>query len=71
VTSAGSRNRQGHLKAHEYGWNHGYEALVAKFLADFVMKFDAATEACWIAERAGRILGSVFLVRQSEKAMCW
>lgn len=55
--------RQGMLYAEEYGWDATYEALVAKILAEYVIAFDPATDASWIAERDGEILGSVFLVR--------
>ncbi|HUR43250.1 MAG TPA: GNAT family N-acetyltransferase [Aestuariivirga sp.] len=39
---------------------------MAKILADFVLKFDAARENCWIAERDGWILGSVFIVKEAD-----
>jgi DNA-binding MarR family transcriptional regulator/GNAT superfamily N-acetyltransferase len=60
-------HRQGILYAEEYGWDATYEALVAEILAGFVRNFDAAKENAWIAERDGEILGSVFLVRQSDE----
>lgn len=60
-------HRQGILYAEEYGWDGSYEALVAEILAGFVRDFDPAKENAWIAERAGEILGSVFLVRKSDE----
>lgn len=45
-----------------HGWDHRYEALVAEIVAKFLRHFDPAAEACWIAERAGRRVGSVFVV---------
>ncbi len=59
-------HRQGLLYSQEHGWDHTYEALVAKILADFVLKFDPARENCWVAERHSKVLGSVFLVKETE-----
>ena len=59
-------HRQGKLYAQEYGWDETYEGLVAEILAAFVKNFDAQRERAWIAEMAGEIVGSIFLVRQDD-----
>jgi DNA-binding MarR family transcriptional regulator/GNAT superfamily N-acetyltransferase len=58
--------RHGALYAQEYGWNGQFEALVAEIAAAFLKNFDSTGERCWIAERDGEQVGSVFVVRQSK-----
>jgi DNA-binding MarR family transcriptional regulator/N-acetylglutamate synthase-like GNAT family acetyltransferase len=58
-------HRHGALYAAEYGYDHRFEAIVARVAADFLENFDAKRERCWIAERGGRIVGSVMLVKKS------
>ena len=61
-------SRHGALYAQEYGWNLEFEGLVAQIAGQFVLRFDAAYEACWIAERDGQPLGSVFLMQARDDA---
>lgn len=60
-------HRQGTLYWREWGYDERFEALVAEIVAKFVQNLDAKRERCWIAERDGEIVGSVFLVKDSEK----
>ena len=59
-------HRHGVLYAEEYGWDERFEALVAEVAASFIQRFDSRRERCWIAERDGEIVGSVFLVKKSK-----
>ena len=59
--------RHGVLYAREYGWNEAFEGLVAEIVARYLRELDPERERCWIAERNGRKVGSVFLVRHPER----
>ncbi|HEX5082914.1 MAG TPA: GNAT family N-acetyltransferase [Blastocatellia bacterium] len=59
-------HRHGVIYSEEYGWNEGFEALVAEITAKFIRNFDPKRERCWIAERGGEIVGFVFLVKKSK-----
>jgi DNA-binding MarR family transcriptional regulator/GNAT superfamily N-acetyltransferase len=59
-------HRQGAMYAEEWGYNEEFEALVAEIVAAFVQHLRPSKERCWIAEKDGEVVGSVFLVRESD-----
>ncbi len=60
-------HRQATLYAQEYGFDHRFEALVARIVADFIDQFDPVHEHCWMAEANGKQLGHIFLVKHPEQ----
>jgi DNA-binding MarR family transcriptional regulator/GNAT superfamily N-acetyltransferase len=58
--------RHGVLYSQEHGWNGFLESMTAKIVADFLENYDPARERCWIAEREGERLGSIFVVRKTD-----
>src|SRR5262245_14238382 len=59
-------HRHALLYAQEYGWDHTFEAMVAKVGSEFIENFDPTCERAWIADINGRSVGSVFLVRKTK-----
>ena len=59
-------SRHAVLYGEEYGWGGPFEGMCAQIVADFVQHLDPRRERCWIAERNGENVGSVFLVKDSD-----
>jgi DNA-binding MarR family transcriptional regulator/N-acetylglutamate synthase-like GNAT family acetyltransferase len=60
-------NRHGVIYAEEYRWNEQFEAFVAGIVSKFIQRYDPQKERCWIAEKDGENVGSVFLVKRSTR----
>lgn len=54
------------LYSQEHGWNSFIESMTAKIVADFLKNYNPEREHCWIAEREGERLGSIFIIRKSN-----
>lgn len=59
----------GHARLYheEYGWDVTFEALVAEIAAKFIAEHDPARERAFIAEHAGEVVGSAFIVRDTDE----
>lgn len=57
----------GEMYAEEFGWDVGFESLVARVVADYAADHDPAREAGWIAEVDGRRVGCVVCVDTGER----
>ena len=64
MTLDGSFTATASFTPQEYGWNEEFEALVAEITAHFIQNFKPGREGCWVAEKDGRIMGSVFVVEE-------
>jgi GNAT superfamily N-acetyltransferase len=56
----------GEVYHREFGWDTGFEALVARIVAGYAAGHDPAREAAWIAEADGERAGCVMLVAGDE-----
>ena len=59
--------RNAELYAQEYRWREPFEGLCAQIVANFVNKYDANRERCWIAEIDGENVGTVMLVNDGAE----
>ena len=57
----------GRLYAKEYGWDEHFEAFVAQICSDFICQYKPSRERCWIAEIGGQIVGSIFVVKETDE----
>jgi len=60
-------SRHGALYSQEYRYDWRFEALVAQIVGEFVAHHDPKRERCWVAEKDGEVVGSVFVVRASAQ----
>lgn len=56
--------RQAVLYQEHHGWGRKLEAIMLDITARFLREYKPGREQCWVAEREGAILGSVFLVEE-------
>jgi N-acetylglutamate synthase-like GNAT family acetyltransferase len=61
--------RQTQLYTQEHGWDGSFEAMLAEIAGKFIANYDPRWERCWVVERNGEIVGSVFLVKSGKKGV--
>ena len=49
-----------------YGWDETFEGLAAEIAGTFLQNFDPKRERCWVAERDGKRVGAVILLKKTE-----
>jgi GNAT superfamily N-acetyltransferase len=54
--------RQSILYAEHFGWGQPMEVLQGEVTSAFLRDFQPGREQCWVAEMAGRMVGSIFSV---------
>lgn len=59
--------RHGAIYAREYRWDTRFEGLVAEIVGRFAKDHDSTRERCWMAEKDGVNVGSVFLVQKTRE----
>lgn len=55
-------HRQGVLYNEQYGWNGEFEALIAGIYAQYFAAPETPPKTLWVAERDGKIVGSIFVM---------
>ncbi len=55
-------HRQGLLYSQQFGWNGEFEALIARIYSEYHAAPEAPPKSLWVAERDGRIAGSIFVM---------
>ncbi|WP_233828078.1 bifunctional helix-turn-helix transcriptional regulator/GNAT family N-acetyltransferase [Paraburkholderia sp. ZP32-5] len=55
-------HRQAQWFAAQYGWDHTFEGVLARVVAEYAQRDDPLREKCWIAEQQGLVIGSVCIV---------
>ncbi len=58
--------RQAQLFASGHGWDHTFEGLLARMVAEFAQTHNPQRETCWIADQQGTVVGSVLLTTLSS-----
>ncbi|MGN6170537.1 MAG: GNAT family N-acetyltransferase, partial [Solirubrobacteraceae bacterium] len=58
--------RHGAVYSEEYGWDEGFQALVARIVAEYIEHRDPAREHAWIAEVDGERAGCVFCAEKDR-----
>jgi DNA-binding MarR family transcriptional regulator/GNAT superfamily N-acetyltransferase len=59
--------RHAELYLQEFGWAENFEGVCAQIVADFACNYDPNYDRGWIAEMDSRNVGSVFLVKETER----
>jgi DNA-binding MarR family transcriptional regulator/N-acetylglutamate synthase-like GNAT family acetyltransferase len=60
-------HRHGVVYAEEYDFDETFEALVAEILVEFIRNHDLRQEGLWIAEQAGKRIGSIMIVDAGDR----
>jgi DNA-binding MarR family transcriptional regulator/GNAT superfamily N-acetyltransferase len=58
--------RHAEIYGQEYQWLENFEGVCAQIVADFVNKYDAPRERCWIAEMDGENAGTIMVAKETD-----
>ncbi|KAF2073854.1 hypothetical protein CYY_004850 [Polysphondylium violaceum] len=58
--------RQWRVYESEYGWNSDFRDILVDIIQKYQAEFDQSLDRCWIAEKEGQVVGSIFVVKHDQ-----